>query len=178
MWYYFGPGLIFLLLTVALFFFATLFEPGRTGRIDLVGERPPALSADSLRPEKPLPSPALLASTSGKPVLINFFASWCAPCEAEMPFLRELSEKHGIILIGIAWNDTLAKVTPWLRKTEAPFHFTGIDDGTTAGKYGVTGLPESFLLDRTGKVVGHVKGPLTPEIIAEELTPYLGNHLR
>lgn len=174
MWYYVAPGLVFLFLTAALFFFATLFEPAQAGRVDLIGERPPSLAAESLLPGQPLPSPALLAASSGKPVLINFFASWCTPCEAEMPFLQELAERKGVILIGIAWNDMPDKVGPWLEKTGAPFQFTGIDDGKTALAYGVTGLPESFLIDRRGRIVQHVRGPLTPGILAEKLAPYVG----
>lgn len=173
MWYYIAPGFLFLLFTTLLLVFVSMSEPDRLLMDDLTGEKAPALLSMPLNVEQPLPNPALLATSTGKPVLINFFASWCAPCEAEMPFIIALKEKYGVTVVGIAWNDTAEKVGPWVARVHAPFDFVGVDDGTTAEKYHVRGLPESFLLNQSGTVVRHVSGPLTPEIIEREMAPYL-----
>ena len=173
MWFYVVPGLVFLALTSLMLAVLTWTEPDPTRLRDLTGERAPMLQAESLVPNEPLPSPAVLASTAGKPVLVNFFASWCGPCEAEMPYLRQMAEQYDVIMIGIAWNDTPEKVAAWRKKTNDPFRFTGMDDGATATDYGVRGVPESFLIDRKGRVVRHIEGPITPDIIARELAPFL-----
>lgn len=173
MWYYIAPGFLFLLLAIFILFVATLTEQGSPGFSDLTGEKVPSLQAESLQPEQPLPHPALLAASSGKPVLINFFASWCAPCEAEMPHLAALSRQYGIVLIGIAWNDSPEKLQPWLTRLKAPYAFIGVDEGKTAARFGVKGVPESFLINRAGTIVRHIQGPMTPEIITRDLKPYL-----
>jgi cytochrome c biogenesis protein CcmG/thiol:disulfide interchange protein DsbE len=173
MWYYFAPGLAFLLLTSLLLFFVTLTEPDSIGGRDISGLKAPAFQAESLTANEPLPNPSLLAASIGKPVLINFFASWCTPCEAEMPFLRQLKKDYDLTMIGIAWNDRREKLEPWLIAQDAPYHFSGLDDGHTAEKYGVRGLPASFLLDRSGTVIWSLMGPITPEVMERELKPLL-----
>lgn len=173
MWYYFAPGLVFLFLTSLLLFFVTPTGNDTLGGLDISGRKAPALQAESLIESQPLPNPSLLAASTGKPVLINFFASWCTPCEAEIPFLRQLRKDYDLTIVGIAWNDRREKLDPWLVEHDAPYNFSGLDDGKTAEKYGVRGLPASFLLDRSGTVIWSLMGPITPEVIEREITPLL-----
>jgi len=177
MGYYFLPGLLFLLLTSVILWVATFTEPQGDNWHSLAGQKAPAMLADPMEGFPPLPNPILLAASSGKPVMINFMASWCTPCTAEMPYLHSLSERFDLHLIGIAWNDTPSALKPWLDKTNAPFQFVGLDDGSTAERYGVNGIPASFLLDSSGTVLWQSNAPITPEMIAQELAPILqANH--
>jgi cytochrome c biogenesis protein CcmG, thiol:disulfide interchange protein DsbE len=107
-------------------------------------------------------------------VLVNFFASWCTPCRAEHPYLKQLANEYNLPIIGIAWRDSAANITQMLKENGNPYRYAGIDmlDASAYG-YGVEGLPESFLIDAKGMVVATHRGPLTPTIIQEKFAPHL-----
>lgn len=108
-----------------------------------------------------------------QPLLVNFFASWCVPCVQEAPVLMSL-HRAGIDLFGIAYKDQDPAVTAFLARQGDPFTRIAADaPGRVAIDWGVTGVPETFLLDRQGIVRWHFAGPLTPEIVANQLTPAL-----
>ncbi|MBY0355640.1 MAG: redoxin domain-containing protein [Rickettsiales bacterium] len=173
MWYYFAPGFVFLVLTSLLLFFLTPTTDSAQNPSSLIGQKAPAILAEPLRAEQPMPNPVLLAANLGHPVLINFFASWCTPCEAELPMLATLHDGYHITIIGIAWNDQPDALSTWLQRTKAPFDFIGRDDGQTAQKYRVRGVPETLLLDAAGTIIAQIAGPITPEIMARDLIPHL-----
>lgn len=107
------------------------------------------------------------------PVLVNFFASWCIPCVQEAPVLQSLHEA-GVALFGIAYKDQDPAVAAFLARNGDPFTRVVADaPGRAAIDWGVTGVPETFLLDRGGVVRWHFAGPLTPEVVAQQLTPAL-----
>ncbi len=115
-----------------------------------------------------------LAMIKGKPVLINFFASWCTPCMAEHPLLKQLSGRDDVLLYGIGWSDTPEKLKAFLEKHGNPYDHVALDaEGHTAIAYGITGVPESFLLDPAHRIAYHLRGPLTQEIVTETLLPML-----
>ena len=112
-------------------------------------------------------------SSTGAPTLINFFASWCPPCIQENPILVQL-QKRGVIIWGIAYKDVKPDTLKFLQKYGNPFARIAQDQpGRVAIDWGVTGVPESFLIDGTGTVRWHMPGPLTPKIVAEQLMPAL-----
>jgi len=99
---------------------------------------------------------------SGKPVLVNFFASWCAPCLAEHPMFERLKSREGATIIGIAWKDKPEATNAWLARLGNPFSRLGFDqDGKIALDWGLSGVPETYLIDAQGIVRLHFRGPIT-----------------
>ena len=125
-------------------------EPESIGTA-MVGHAAPPLGVPSLRPGEPALADDLLHA--GKPVLVNFFASWCAPCLAEAPLLMRLKEREGVAIVGIAWKNKPDEARAWLARLGDPFKAVGYDlDGKFALDWGLSGVPETFLVDATGKV--------------------------
>ena len=108
----------------------------------------------------------------GRPVLLNFFASWCVPCVVEHPQLMKLSAS-GLPIWGIAYKDTESAASGFLGVHGNPFARIGRDAGGVAIDFGVYGVPESYLLDRAGVVRWRIAGPLTAAVVAEGLQPAL-----
>ncbi len=110
---------------------------------------------------------------AGGPVLVNFFASWCPPCVEEHPMLMAL-QKQGVVLWGIAYKDVAQNTQVFLQRHGNPFARLAQDQpGRVAIDWGVTGVPESFLVDAKGVVRWHMPGPLTPDIVSAQLMPAL-----
>ena len=125
-------------------------------------------------PEVPLPllqnSRANLALDAyrGQPLLVNFFASWCAPCRAEAPALEHLSNQ--IRTIGIAYKDRPHDTLQFLEQYGNPFVAIGRDDDGRAGMaWGVYGVPETYLIDPSGQIKWRHAGPLTRDVITTQL---------
>ncbi|HTS92135.1 MAG TPA: DsbE family thiol:disulfide interchange protein [Stellaceae bacterium] len=109
---------------------------------------------------------------AGKVVLVNFFASWCVPCRAEHPLLARLAETAGVPLYGIDYKDKPADAERFLSQYGSPFRTVGVDPKGRLGiDFGVTGVPETFLIDKSGKIRFHRALPLTPEAIDKEILP-------
>ena len=107
----------------------------------------------------------------GKPVLINFFASWCAPCEEEHPALMALA-KAGLPIWAIAYKDPADKAAAFIARHGDPFVRIARDEkGLVAIDWGVSGVPESFLVDGSGVVRWHWAGPLDTDTIEQRLEP-------
>ena len=125
-------------------------------------------------PDVPLPllqnSRAELALDAyrGQPLLVNFFASWCAPCRAEAPALEHLSNQ--ISIIGIAYKDRPQDTLQFLEQYGNPFVAIGRDDDGRAGMaWGVYGVPETYLIDPSGEIKWRHAGPLTRDVITTQL---------
>ena len=125
-------------------------------------------------PDVPLPllqdSQAELALDAyrGQPLLVNFFASWCAPCRAEAPALEHLSNQ--ISIIGIAYKDRPQDTQKFLQQYGNPFVAIGRDDDGRAGMaWGVYGVPETYLIDPSGQIKWRHAGPLTRDVITSQL---------
>lgn len=119
----------------------------------------------------PVPGLSSQALKTGKVTLVNVWASWCAPCVAEHPQLLELS-KSGPPLYSINYKDTPEAARAFLARHGNPFRAIGADEkGFTAIDFGVYGVPETFVIDGTGRVAFRYPGPLTPEAISDKLMP-------
>lgn len=117
----------------------------------------PAFAALPLSPEHPG-----FASTDlhGQYILVNFFASWCAPCLIEHPVLMDLSSN--VPVYGIAFADRVENVQKMLQDKGNPFARVNDDSkGLLGVDWGVKGIPETFLVDPQGKIVWSFAGPLT-----------------
>ncbi|MDE2134622.1 MAG: heme lyase CcmF/NrfE family subunit [Alphaproteobacteria bacterium] len=111
------------------------------------------------------------ADLRGKVTLVNFFASWCIPCREEHPFLPQVA-KAGIVLIGINYKDRPEDAKAWLAELGNPYPRIAVDaHGRTGIDFGVYGVPESYLIDKQGVIRFKQTGPLTPDIINNQLIP-------
>lgn len=110
----------------------------------------------------------------GRPVLVNVFASWCTPCLAEHPVLTRLAREEGVTIYGINYRDEPAAAAAWLDRHGNIYERIGADrDGRVAIDWGVYGVPETFVVDAQARIRYRHAGPLTPEIVADELMPLL-----
>ena len=106
--------------------------------------------------------------------LVNFFASWCAPCRMEAPLLMDLSRSGSVPVYGIAYKDKPEASLAFLEQLGDPYQRVAQDEaGTVAIDWGVYGMPETFVVDARGRIRFRVPGPLTPEIVARDLKPLL-----
>jgi cytochrome c biogenesis protein CcmG/thiol:disulfide interchange protein DsbE len=122
-----------------------------------------------------LPGDPGFASTDlrGQPILVNFFASWCQPCIEEAPVLMQL-KRAGVVLYGIAYKDRPEATDAFLARHVNPFTRLARDlPGRVAIDWGVTGVPETYLIDKQGIVRWRAVGPLTPQSVTAELQPLL-----
>jgi cytochrome c biogenesis protein CcmG, thiol:disulfide interchange protein DsbE len=109
----------------------------------------------------------------GKPVLINFFASWCVPCLAEHPDLTSLASE-GVPIWAIAYKDTEAATAGFLSQHGNPYARVARDtEGLTAINWGVYGVPETYVVDGGGVIRRKFVGPITPDIADQEIRPLL-----
>jgi cytochrome c biogenesis protein CcmG, thiol:disulfide interchange protein DsbE len=165
------PGIIFALI-IGVLLFSTYQKSNKTGGAELINQAAPALHVREIEgfPSVPLAS-------EGKEhgyVLVNFFASWCTPCQEEHPYLMQLKEEYQLMIVGIAWRDSAANVTKMLEKHGNPYTYVGMDVlDASAFSFGVKGLPESFLIDANKVVVATHRGPITPDVIKEKFLPFL-----
>lgn len=144
------------LATVALILFGSLYSQKQT--TTLVGAALPPLALKSFSP----------ATIPKAPMMVNFFASWCAPCIEELPLLETLAEHYHLPIIGIAWKDKTNALTPWLEQYGNPYQSILLDDDGAYGiSLGLRGLPETYVIDSKGIIRYHQMGPVTPDNLAE-----------
>jgi cytochrome c biogenesis protein CcmG, thiol:disulfide interchange protein DsbE len=104
-----------------------------------------------------------LSQYRGKPLIINFWASWCPPCQQETPLLASwYTRQHGhVVLVGLDENDTASSALQFA-KAKGVRYPIGVDPGLAAANaYGVTGLPQTFFLNAQHRIVDHVLGAVT-----------------
>ncbi len=114
------------------------------------------------------------ASLLGKPYFLNVFASWCIECVHEHPMLMTEMKQLGLPLIGFNYKDDPQAATAWLAEHGNPFDVIVADrEGRSAIDFGVYAAPETFLVDAKGVVRYKRIGPITPEVIDQEIRPAL-----
>jgi cytochrome c biogenesis protein CcmG/thiol:disulfide interchange protein DsbE len=103
-----------------------------------------------------------LAATRGRPVLVNFWASWCVPCEDEAATLERASRAYRdrVTFVGVDVQDTDASAREFLRRFGVTYPNGPDPGGTISVDYGMSGVPETYFLDRDGRVVRKWQGPL------------------
>ncbi len=93
----------------------------------------------------------------GKAVVVNFWASWCVPCRDEAPVLQKTYERYrdqGLVVLGVDVNDFRQDARRFMKRYGLSYPIVYDGKGSTVGKWGVRGFPETFFVDRTGKLVG------------------------
>jgi cytochrome c biogenesis protein CcmG/thiol:disulfide interchange protein DsbE len=112
----------------------------------------------------------------GRPVIINFWASWCAPCRIEHSTLESLAARNGVTLYGVAYKDDPEKSRAFLSELGNPFGKINQDrEGRVAIDWGVTGVPETFVIDGKGVIRVHYAGPLNESLLQRLILPALKN---
>jgi cytochrome c biogenesis protein CcmG/thiol:disulfide interchange protein DsbE len=132
----------------------------------LVGTKAPAIELPAFNGKR-----FSSGAWEGKVVVLNFFASWCAPCALEHPELMKLA-KNNIAIYGVAWKDKAGKTSEWVKERGNPYRAIGIDSArTTTILFGLTGVPETFVIDKKGMIRAHYSEPLGADKIQQELLP-------
>jgi cytochrome c biogenesis protein CcmG/thiol:disulfide interchange protein DsbE len=143
----------------------------------LIGKKIAAFTAPAFAADQPgiADSDLLTGAYKGQVVAINFFASWCVPCRAEHPLLRKLSSEAGIPVLGLAWKDKKDALQGFLTELGNPYARIGTDDNGRIGivDFGITGVPETFIIDKQGTIRDRVGGPLSDELIETQLLPLI-----
>ena len=114
------------------------------------------------------------SSVKGQKILVNFFASWCKPCIQEHEYLKVLHDALPLPIIGVVYMDKDAAIKKYLKAHGDPFAGIALDrDGRAAIDWGVTGVPETFLIDEDGIILAHSAGPLSIEVWNKFFQPKL-----
>ena len=152
--------------------------------VALLATRPPATATEVYTPLLGKPAPAItgttitgggfrLAAYRGRWVVLNFFASWCPPCQQEEPNLVTFAyQNRGIgdaALIGVVYDDTTANALSFEKSAGATWPTVVDPGGQIALRYGLRGPPETFLISPAGKVEAHIDGPLTVAYLDQQL---------
>lgn len=108
----------------------------------------------------------------GRVVMVNVFASWCVPCVQEHALLMNLSQK--IDIYGVAWKDSPEAILRYLQSRGNPFVQVAVDEaGTTTIPMALTGVPETFILDRNGAIALHYKAMLNEDSLKTLILPLI-----
>jgi cytochrome c biogenesis protein CcmG/thiol:disulfide interchange protein DsbE len=110
----------------------------------------------------------------GEVSLVNVFASWCVACREEHPILLQLQREGFVPVHGLNYKDRPDDAARWLDALGDPYTRTGADlDGRVAIDWGVYGVPETFVIDRNGRIAYKHIGPITPQLLQEKLRPLI-----
>lgn len=135
----------------------------------LIGQPIPPLALTPVRAGEPA-----LANNDlkGRVVLLNVFASWCGACRVEHPTLMRLAREQQVALVGLDWKDDTGRCRELLAQTGDPYEKLGADESGRAGiDLGVTGAPETFVIDPAGRVRYRQVGPITEDVWRETIEP-------
>lgn len=161
------PLAVFAVLVGLLFWQLLPGKPDAQPAALLIGNPVPDYSLPALAGNRPIQS----GDFKGRVRVVNFFASWCAPCRTEAGALQLLA-RHGLPIVGIAYRDQPDNTRRFLTEVGNPYAAVGRDDsGRTAIDFGLTGVPETFLIDASGTVRFKYAGPLTEDVVRTQIIP-------
>jgi cytochrome c biogenesis protein CcmG, thiol:disulfide interchange protein DsbE len=134
--------------------------------------------------DKPAPSFALAGlngapgldrtALSGTVAIVNFFASWCVPCRVEAPLLAGLTQQLKVPLYGIAYKDKPNDTEDYLKELGDPYQRIGLDENGRVGiNFGVYGVPETYVIDKEGRIRMRFVGPLNESALTDQLKPLI-----
>jgi thiol-disulfide isomerase/thioredoxin len=112
-----------------------------------------------------------LSRYAGQPVIVNFWASWCTPCQQETPLLARWHDQHrNVILLGLDENDTVASALAFARAKGVSYTLAFDPDMSVASAYGVDALPQTFFLNARHQIVAHTVGVVTSAQLASNVS--------
>ena len=111
-----------------------------------------------------------LSDLKGKPVILNFWASWCGPCREESPLLGSTAKKYDqdVEFLGVAVNDSEDKVKTFSKRAGMDYHI-GLDNGSIAASYKVNGIPATFFINSDGRIVDTWVGGISEENLTKRI---------
>ena len=154
---------IFFAIILSIFFYLLITERNPSEiPSNLLNKNVPFFEAESLfKNEKFISSQEF----KNEIILVNFFATWCKPCRDEHVYIKRFSNKKGIKVIGINYKDNSKKTIEWLKNLGNPYSDVLIDkNGRVAIDWGVYGIPETFIVNRSGIIKYRHVGPITNKI--------------
>jgi len=156
--------LIILLGVITLFLFGTFKKNTRVIPTPLIGQEVPIMRLETKFYEDFQKNDLEDVLKIDKIKIINFWASWCLPCEVEHPILMGLSKKSDFIIIGVNYKDTEEGSAEFLNEKGNPYDLVVIDDEGMMGiEMGLTGVPETFVVNEEGKIIYRIVGPINNE---------------
>ncbi|SDN35918.1 cytochrome c biogenesis protein CcmG, thiol:disulfide interchange protein DsbE [Lutimaribacter pacificus] len=162
-----APPLIFAALAVMFYVGMSREDPNQLPTA-LAGKEAPAVAVTPLGDKTPFTDAELRA---GEVTLVNYWASWCAPCRVEHPNLEKLAAQ-GLTIYGVNYKDKPENALKFLAELGDPYAATGADaEGRMALNWGVYGVPETYVIDGNGVIVARHAGPVTQRVIDEMLMP-------
>lgn len=156
-------------LVVLGFLFAGLFRDPSQVPSPLIGKAAPQFTLAQLhQPERTLST----ADMRGQVWLLNVWASWCVSCRVEHPLLLDLARANIVPVVGLAYKDKPQDGLAWLASNGDPYTLSIVDqDGRVGIDFGVYGVPETFVIDKTGVIRYKQIGPLTAEALKDTILP-------
>ncbi len=162
-----APPLVFAGLA-AMFWFGMARENPDQLPTALQGKPAPAVALDSLGSDAPFTDADL---RQGEVTLVNFWASWCAPCRVEHPHLEAMAEE-GLTIYGVNYKDQAGNAMGFLEELGNPYAAMGADEsGRMALNWGLYGVPETYIIDGQGNIVLRHAGPITQRVLDSTITP-------
>ncbi len=122
-------------------------------------------------------NPVRLADLRGRPVVLNFWASWCGPCVEEFPLLVSAQQRHaadGLAIVGIVYQDRSEAARDFMRQMGAGWPAAMDPGGRVATAYGVYGPPETFYIGRDGTIVNHQIGQFRANDLEQQIDAMIG----
>ena len=110
------------------------------------------------------PGTVSLTSYRGKPVVLNFWASWCDPCKSEAAVLQRdwaSYRRRGVVFLGVDYHDLNSDARRFVSAHALTFPMLEDGSGNVTNRYGISQVPETYVLNREGRVVAHLRGPIT-----------------
>jgi cytochrome c biogenesis protein CcmG, thiol:disulfide interchange protein DsbE len=159
-------------LAVLVLWVAVLLVGSRTPTGAVVGAAAPDFALVDLDG-----NPLRLDDLRGRPVVVNFWASWCAPCVREFPLMRAAAERHrdvGLAIVGVIYQDRSEAAREFMDRMSATWPSAVDPGGEVAARYGISGPPETFFIDRGGTVAARQIGELSADSLDDMLAVIIG----
>jgi cytochrome c biogenesis protein CcmG, thiol:disulfide interchange protein DsbE len=157
---------------VALLVFGVAKQSTNLTIEDAIAKGKPVAAPTKDLAELGAPGARSLRAYRGKVVFVNVFASWCAPCKTEAPALERAYKRissQGAVVVGVTWRDTVPDAERFVRAHGLTYPVLRDVDGSFASKLGLQGVPETFVLDRQGRIVALSRGPVDESFVTKAM---------
>lgn len=168
-WRVIVPGVVLLAL-IGLLGYGLTRDPHTLPSV-LIGRPAPSFDLPSLEHESQRIDVSRL---SGHVALVNVWASWCVACRGEVSVIADISQRTGVPVLGLDYKDERDDARRWLRRYGDPFALIAFDaQGQTGIDWGISGVPETFVIDEKGIIRDKIVGPVTDEIMQDRVVPLI-----